>query len=121
MSADYEAEAERLKARYDALQDSLDEFGEQSRDAKAFASLVEQYADITELTMELLHTLIDRVVVYEKEVVDGEVIMRVDIYYRFIGRVGDMEGKDLKAERLGRSTKLPMEADILPAEAANAI
>ena len=121
MSADYEAEAERLKARYDALQDSLDEFGEQSRDAKAFASLVEQYADITELTMELLHTLIDRVVVYEKEVVDGEVIMRVDIYYRFIGRVGDMEGKDLKAERLGRSTKLPMEADILPAETAEAI
>ena len=76
---------------------------------------------ITELTEELLHTLIDRVVVHEKEVVNGEIIMRVDIHYRFIGRGGDTEGKDLRAGHIRRNTKLLTEAGVLPAETAKAI
>ena len=63
-------------------------YAQQSRDAKEFAALVEQYTNITELTEELLHTLIEKVVVHEKEVIDGETMMRIDIYYRFIGKVG---------------------------------
>ena len=54
--------------------------------------------DIQELTAPLLHTLIDHVVIHEKEEVDGEVIMRVEIYYRFIGKVGDENGDDICAE-----------------------
>ncbi|MBR4537358.1 MAG: DUF4368 domain-containing protein [Clostridia bacterium] len=43
---------------------------------------------MTELTEELLHTLIGKVVVHEKEVIDGETVMRPGISYRFIGKVG---------------------------------
>ncbi len=121
MSSDYEAEAKRLKDRYNELQGLLDAYGKQSRDAREFARLVEQYTDITELTEELLHTLIDRVVVHEKEVVNGEIIMRVDIYYRFIGRVGDTEGKDLRAAHVRRNNKMLVEAGVIAAETAKAI
>ncbi|MBR3107898.1 MAG: recombinase family protein [Clostridia bacterium] len=89
MSADYEAESRKLKDRYNEIQTMLANYAQQSRDAKEFAALVEQYTNITELTEELLHTLIEKVVVHEKEVIDGEAVMRIDIYYRFIGKVGN--------------------------------
>jgi hypothetical protein len=115
MSDDYEAETKKLKERYGQLQDLLTGFQKQTRDVKAFAALVEQYTDLTEVTEELLHTLIDKVVVHEKDVVDGEIIMRVDIYYRFIGKVAGADGEDLKAPHIRRNTKLLKEAGVLPA------
>ena len=66
-----------------------------------------QYTDITELTEELLHTLIDRVVVHEKEVIDGETVMRIDIYYRFIGKVGNEGGISLKTKKT-RQASVPL-------------
>ncbi len=65
---------------------------------------------------ELLHTLVDKIVVHEKEVVDGKIILRVDIYYRFIGKVGDKDGEALQAPKIRRNTKLLMEAGVLPAQ-----
>jgi len=65
--------------------------------------------------------LIDRVVVHEQEVVNGEIIMRVDIYYRFIGRIGDTEGKDLRAAHVRRNNIMLVEAGVIPAETAKAI
>ena len=91
LSADYEAESRKLKDRYKEIQTLLDNYAQQSRDAKEFAALVEQYTNITELTEELLHTLIEKVVVHEKEVINGETVMRIDIYYRFIGKVGSKD------------------------------
>lgn len=114
MSADYEEEAKRLKDRYYELQGLLDTFTKQNQDAKKFAKLVETYTDITEVTEELLHTLVDKIVVHEKEVIDGEIVMRVDIYYRFIGKVGDKDGEALKAPKIRRNTKLLMEAGVIP-------
>lgn len=113
MSTDYEGEAEKLKARCTELQDALNTFTKQTSDVKRFAELVEAYTDITDVTEELLHTLVDKIVVHEKEVIDGEIIMKVDIYYRFIGNVGDEHGEALKAPRIRRNTKLLMEAGVL--------
>ena len=71
-------------------------------EAKEFVSLVEQYTNITELTEELLHTLIEKVVVHEKEVIDGETVMRIDNYYCFIGKIGSESGESLKATKTRR-------------------
>ena len=78
----------------------------QSRDAKEFSTLVKQYTNITELTEELLHSLIEKIVVHEKKVIDGETLMRIDIYYRFIGNVGSESGESLKATKTRQSSKL---------------
>ena len=84
----YEAESRKLKDRYNKIQALLANYARQSRGAKEFAALVERYTNITELTEELLHTLIEKVVVHDKEVIDGETVMRIDIYCRFIGKAG---------------------------------
>ena len=119
MSADYEAEQKKVKARLSELQNQLDAFTKRTRDARDFAALVEQYTDITELDEELLHTLIDKIVVHEKELDDdGVIVMKVDIYYRFIGKVGDMNDEDLTVSS-GHWThdlvKLPVQAKAAPA------
>lgn len=98
MSADYEAETRKVKERLGMLDELLASYTRQNRDAKAFANLVAQYTDITCLTEELVHTLIEKVVVHEKEVIDGETVMRIDIYYRFIGKVGNENGEALKTQ-----------------------
>ena len=99
LSADYEAESSKLKDRCKELQNLLDSFTKRSREARDFAALVEQYTDITELTEELVHTLIEKIVVHEKMVADTETTMRVDIYYRFVGNVGGLDGEVLKAKK----------------------
>ena len=93
---------------YNEIQSLLANYSRQSRDAKEFAALVEQYTDITEITEELLHTLIEKVVVHEKEIIDNETVMRIDIYYRFIGKVGSKDGETLKAQKMRQSSGKPL-------------
>ena len=43
-------------------------------------------------------------IVHEKEVIDGETVIRIDIYYRFIGKVGGENGETLKATKSHRAS-----------------
>ena len=52
-----------------------------------FVDLIKQYTDIDELSQALLNTLIDRIEVHEPEDVDGELIQKLDVYYKFVGRL----------------------------------
>ena len=88
MSAKLETEQIELKSRFAELTEYLNSSVEKSRNADSFAELIQQYTNITTLDEELVHTLIEKIVVHETEVVDGEKVKRVDIFYRFIGNVG---------------------------------
>ena len=118
MSANYEAEMTELKTRYTEIQTQLSAYVRKAHSAKEFADLVEQYTNITEVIAELLHTLVEKIVVHEKEVVDGQIIMRVDIHYRFIGKVGSMNGENLQTPGLRRNTNLLAEAGAIAATGA---
>ena len=89
MSASLEREETQLKARYDEIQTSLSRFTQQSKSAQDFADLIEQYSPITELDTVLLNTLIEKIVIHEHTDEDGNKIMPIEIYYRFIGKVGN--------------------------------
>lgn len=73
---------------------------------RRLVALIQRFR-FTELTEELLHTLIEKVVVHEKEVIDGETVMRIDIYYRFIGKVGNEDGISLKTKKT-RQASVPL-------------
>ena len=92
LSASYEDESKKLKERYMELQNRIASYGRQSKSSEEFAELVSRYTDITELSEELLNTLVEKIAVHEREIVDGEALMRVDIYYRFVGSIGGDEG-----------------------------
>ena len=89
LSAKYEAETKELKTRAAEIQALLAEATTKTQGIQDFTDLVAQYANITELDEEQVHTLIEKIIVHEKEIIDGETVMRIEIYYHFIGKTGD--------------------------------
>ena len=88
MSASLEKEEMQLKERYNKINDDLSQHTQQSRSAQDFADLIEQYSPITELDAVLLNTLIEKIIIHEHTDEDGNKVMPIEIYYRFIGNVG---------------------------------
>lgn len=91
MSSSMENELSELKARVKQISDYVSENEKNSANASAFAKLVEQYIGISKLDYELVHMLIDKIYVHEREVIDGKSHIRIDIYYRFIGNCSEDE------------------------------
>ena len=89
LSAKYEAETKELKTRAAEIQALLTEAITKTQGIQDFTALVAPYANITKLDEELVHTLIEKIIVHEKEIIDGETVMRIEIYYRFIGKTSD--------------------------------
>ena len=100
MSASYEEESEKLAGRIAELRGMMSAWDKRNRGAGQFAELVAQYSDITELSAELLNELVEKIVVHEREIVDGRPVVRLEIYYRFVGSVGNENGNDLMAKKL---------------------
>lgn len=85
MADSMEQEYKQLKARMLEISTMLSETERSKKNAGDFADLVAKYTNITELDADLIHMLIDKIVVHEKEEKDGETVQKIDIYYRFIG------------------------------------
>lgn len=80
MSKGYIDEQKQLKSDLAVLEEALYGKKQMLSSMRQFADLVERYTDIRDVSSELLHTLIDRIVVHEKEMEGDEIIMRVDVY-----------------------------------------
>ena len=87
MSASYENEQTELEYRISELNAAIKTERENDENAVNFVDLIKQYADIDELSQALLNILIDRIEVHEPEDVDGELIQKLDVYYKFVGRL----------------------------------
>ena len=55
--------------------------------ADGFLQIVRKYSSIEELTPDILHEFIDKIVVHHREEVFGEKIQKIEIYYKMIGQV----------------------------------
>ena len=91
MSQDMENELATLKARSIEIAGILNENEKIADNAARFTELIEKYTDITELDYELIHTLIEKIYIHERENINGKTIIKVDIYYRFIGNISDSD------------------------------
>ena len=54
-------------------------------DIQKWITIIKKYKDIKELNKEILNDLIQKIYVYEKEVIDGEITQIIEIHYNFIG------------------------------------
>ncbi len=88
MSGKYQAEQTALDEQIGRLKEAMNTASQTETDAAKWLVLMQQYANPTELTVELLNALIEKIVVHEavKEP-DGTIQQEVEIYYRFIGRL----------------------------------
>lgn len=85
MNSKYEAEYIELSKRAKHLKTELEAADESLVNAYQFVDMVEKYVDIQELNSRILNELIEKIVVHEKEIINGEKYQTVDIYYKFIG------------------------------------
>lgn len=54
-------------------------------DIQKWITIIKKYKDIKELNKEILNDLIQKIYVYEKEVIYGEITQIIEIHYNFIG------------------------------------
>lgn len=85
MNSKYEAEYIELSERAKHLKTELETADESLVNAYQFVDMVEKYVDIQELNARILNELIEKIVVHEKEIINGKKYQTVEIYYKFVG------------------------------------
>ena len=83
MSKGYEDEQAELKVKISELSAVIEEKEQKSADTSQFLEIVRKYTEITELSPEIMHELIERIVVHAPDKSSGHRVQQIDIYYRF--------------------------------------
>lgn len=88
LSQKYQTEQQALTEQIVALQAQLTAQEQTTADAEKWVKLIRQYTDPTELTAELLNTLIEKILIHEAvKQPDGTREQEVEIFYRFVGKI----------------------------------
>ncbi len=83
LSKGYDDEQSKLKADSVELHALIDEREQKSGDISRFIGIVRRHEHITALTPEIMHELIDKIVVHEADKSGGYREQEVEIYFRF--------------------------------------
>ena len=86
LSQSMETEQKQLKDKLSELSKQVQTLSLNKSSCEKYANLIKDYANITELTSELLHTLIEKIIIHEY-IENGEKSKQIDIFYRFIGKI----------------------------------
>ena len=88
LSEKYQGEQRELDAKIKRLHEAMEVAAQTAVDAEKWIGLMKQYVNPTELTAELLNTLIEKILVHEAvKSEDGSREQEVEIFYRFIGKI----------------------------------
>ena len=87
MTANLEAEQDTAKQRLHAITHELSSVKDAGKYIRLFIDEISQYSSIEELDEVIVHRLIRKIVVSEKQVVEGEKVQKVRIVYNFVGEL----------------------------------
>ena len=87
LSQEYEDEQSMLNSRIRELQEILTKAKEQSDNIAGFMRIIRKYTEITELTPEIVREFIEKVIVHEKQKVNGKRTQAVEIIYNCVGAI----------------------------------
>ena len=87
LSAVYEQEQAELKQSVENMSAIVEAAEEQSVNIKSFLKIVKRYTEPTELTPDILHEFVDKIVVHEADKSSGHRVQRIDVHYNFIGEI----------------------------------
>ena len=96
LSMAYEEEQRKLKAEIPGMQRCLETEMDRTEDLQRFISKVKQLTEIRELTPELIHQFIDRIVVYAPKYLDGKRHQVVDIFYSGVGILNELSPEEME-------------------------
>ena len=83
LSAGYENEQKKLKDKASNLSAYIETAEQKCADVNSFIKVVQKYEHITELTPEIMHELIEKIVVYAPDKSDGHRTQQIEIHFRF--------------------------------------
>ena len=87
MSADYEKEQQELESNHAELKKTVDTCEEKALNIKSFLKCVRKYTEPSELTPDILHELVEKIIVYAPDKSSGHRTQQIDIYYNFVGEI----------------------------------
>ncbi len=95
-----ETEQKQLKAAIPEMETSLEATTDKAADLQRFIERARQVTRLTELTPEIVHEFIEKIVVSKSDKVDGKRHQRVDIHYNTIGLWAAPEPETLEQDYL---------------------
>ena len=88
MSERYQNEQQELDEKIRTLEAELLTEKKATDNAEKWIAVLKQYSNPTELTAELLNTLVEKILIHETEENSfGETELVIDIIYRFVGKI----------------------------------
>ncbi|MBQ3046386.1 MAG: DUF4368 domain-containing protein, partial [Clostridia bacterium] len=88
MSERYQTEQQELDEKINTLEAELSTEKKVTDNAEKWIAVLKQYSNPTELTAELLNTLVEKILIHEtQENSFGETELVIDIIYRFVGKI----------------------------------
>lgn len=98
MSATYEREQRDLETSTAELRRAVEACEQQKVNIKSFLKLVKSYTEPEQLTPEILHMFIEKIVVHAPDRSSGCRTQQIDIHYNFVGQL-DLSTENVKTRK----------------------
>ena len=95
-SMSYEEEQQRLKADIPEMENYLETETDKTESLQKFIDKVKKITELKELTPELIHEFIDRIIVYAPRYLDGKRVQLMDIYYNGVGILRELSPEEME-------------------------
>lgn len=105
LSQKYEYEQQSLVERIDQLKAAFDEMSFKVSNTETFVAAVKKYTRVKKLTPRMLTELIEKIEVFQSEIIDGVKTQKVIIHYNCIGSVEIPEELDLPEPQITLKTR----------------
>ena len=89
MSASYEAEQAEFANTIKNISKCVNDDKTEQDNIRRFVAVAKKYTEITELSTEILHDFIQKIVVHAPDKSSDRRVVQLDIYYNFIGKINE--------------------------------
>ena len=96
LSMSYEEEQQRLKADIPEMESYLETETDKTESLQKFIDKVKKITELKELTPELIHEFIDRIIVHAPRYLDGKRVQLMDIYYNGVGILRELSPEEME-------------------------
>ena len=96
LSISYEEEQQHLKADIPEMESYLETETDKTESLQKFIDKVKKVTELKELTPELIHEFIDRIIVCAPRYFDGKCVQLMDIYYNGVGILKELSPEEME-------------------------
>ncbi len=84
LSNGYQKEKEELLNKISKLNEEVLKQKDFERKVKDFTSIIEKYHNLEQLDAIILNELIHKIIIYERDIIDGKRVQKIEIQYKFM-------------------------------------